>query len=89
MTSPPRKHGFAARPAAAQAADPENWIKASGTHAPGGHDATSFTARLTIDVTPEMRGRIKIAAFQRGLTLADMLRDLFAREFPDITGDAS
>ena len=25
-----------------------------------------FTARLTIDVTPDLRGRIKIAAFQRG-----------------------
>lgn len=88
MTSPPRKHGFAARPAAAQAADPEIWIKAPETQAPRGQDAASFAARLTIDVTPEMRGRIKIAAFQRGLTVADMLRDLFAREFPDTTGDA-
>lgn len=89
MTSPPRKHGFATRPAAAQAADPESWIKAPETQEPRDHAATDFTARLTIDVTPEMRGRIKIAAFQRGLTVADMLRDLFIREFPDTTGDAS
>ena len=41
-----------------------------------------FTARLTIDVTPALRGRIKIAAFQRGLTVADMLRALLEREFP-------
>ena len=27
------------------------------------------------------------AAFQRGITVADMLRDLLAREFPDIGGD--
>ena len=30
---------------------------------------------------------IKIAAFRRGITVADMLRDLLAREFPDIGGD--
>ena len=48
-----------------------------------------FTARLTIDVTPELRGRIKVVAFQRGLTVADMLRDLLAREFPDKVGDVS
>lgn len=48
-----------------------------------------FTARLTIDVTPDLRGRIKIAAFQRGTTAADMLRDLLAREFPSPEGDAS
>ena len=41
-----------------------------------------FTARLTIDVTPACRGRIKIAAFARGQTVADMLRGLLDREFP-------
>jgi hypothetical protein len=38
------------------------------------------------DVTPELRARIKITAFQRGQTVADMLRDLFAREFPATNG---
>jgi hypothetical protein len=52
-------------------------------------DAAAFTARLTIDVTPELRGRIKIAAFRRGVTVADMLRDLLAREFPPTEGDPS
>lgn len=89
MTNQPRKHGFAVRPVASSPVDPEIWIKAPDAHALGDHDATDFTARLTIDVTPEMRGRIKIAAFQRGLTVADMLRDLFNREFPANTGDAS
>jgi chromosome partitioning protein len=42
-----------------------------------------FTARLTIDVTPALRGRIKITAFQRGLTVAERLRALLVREFPD------
>ena len=78
------KRGFAARPGTA-----EDWIKESGT-APGrSDDASTFTARLTIDVTPELRGRIKITAFGRGQTVADMLRDLLTHEFPEGPGDAS
>ena len=41
----------------------------------------AYTARLTIDVTSELRGRIKVAAFQRGVTVAEMLRELLEREF--------
>jgi hypothetical protein len=35
-----------------------------------------YTAHLTGDITLALRGRIKIAAFQRGVTVADMLRNL-------------
>lgn len=42
-----------------------------------------YTARLTIDVTPALRGRIKVIAFRGGLTAADMLRDLLEREYPE------
>ena len=78
------RRGFASRPA-----DADQWIKAAKS-APRAPDAGGFTARLTIDVTPELRGRIKIAAFGRGVTVADMLRDLLAREFPlDPEGDPS
>jgi hypothetical protein len=83
MSERPTRRGFAARPA-----DPEQWIKAADV-SPRDHDAAGFTARLTIDVTPDLRGRIKIAAFRRGVTVADMLRDLFAREFPSNPGDPS
>ena len=48
-----------------------------------------MSACLTIDVTPDQRARIKIAAFQRGVTVADMLRELLAREFPESNGDAT
>lgn len=41
------------------------------------------SARLTIDVTPALRGRIKVAAFRRGVTAAAMLRALLEREFPE------
>ena len=47
--------------------------------------ASLYTARLTIDVTPAMRGRIKVAAFQRGVTAVEMLRELLEREFPEGT----
>ncbi|MFZ2870996.1 hypothetical protein [Zavarzinia sp.] len=76
MTS---KRIFAARPG-----DAERWVKAPVPK--GRADARIFTARLTIDVTPALRGRIKIAAFARGLTVADMLRELLERHFPETDG---
>ncbi|MCM2449028.1 hypothetical protein GOZ80_08245 [Agrobacterium vitis] len=83
MTERPSRKGFAARPA-----DPDHWIKAAEAP-PRNGDAGGFTARLTIDVTPELRGRIKIAAFRRSVTVADMLREMLAREFPPTEGDPS
>jgi len=78
------KHGFASRPG-----DVESWIKTPDTPSPRATDTVGFTARLTIDITPALRGRIKIVAFQRGATVADMLRDLLAREFPADSGSPS
>lgn len=82
MTGRVGKRGFASRPG-----DAERWIKAAGTQPDGKTSGEAFTARLTIDITPALRGRIKVAAFRRGITVADMLRDLLAREFPSIDGD--
>ncbi len=42
----------------------------------------TFSARLTIDVTPDLRSRIKITAFERGVTVAYMLRLLLLKVFP-------
>jgi hypothetical protein len=84
MSERPGKRGFAARPG-----DAESWIKAPRTPSPCATGSAGFTARLTVDITPELRGRIKIAAFRRGVTVADMLRDLLAREFPADPGDPS
>ena len=47
----------------------------------GNGKANSYTARLTIDVTPALRSRIKVIAFQQGLTVAEMLRGLLEREY--------
>ncbi|MBR7653444.1 hypothetical protein KCX83_14060 [Brucella oryzae] len=84
MTSEPRKRSFASRPA-----DPEHWIKAAEPAVPPLPKDPAFTARLTIDITPELRGRLKIAAFKRGVTVTNMLRELLAREFPPSSGDPS
>lgn len=42
-----------------------------------------YTARLTIDVTPALRARIKLAAFAQGVTVAERLRALLEHEFPE------
>lgn len=67
---------FAARPSSA-----ESWVKAS----PAPFE-TRYTARLTIDVTPQLRARIKVYAFERDLTVADLLRSLLEREFGSSDG---
>ncbi|MCP3476448.1 hypothetical protein NLM33_40240 [Bradyrhizobium sp. CCGUVB1N3] len=83
MSERSTKRSFASRPG-----DPEHWIKAGEASPRRMDDAAAFTARLTIDVTPAQRGRIKVAAFDRGVTVADMLRELLAREFPTGTGES-
>jgi hypothetical protein len=76
VTGQSPKRAFAARPT-----DPESWIRDNEVP-PGRRPADgAFTA--------ELRGRIKVTAFQRGITVADMLRDLLAREFPASEGDPS
>ena len=84
MTRPPAKPGFASRPG-----NPDSWVRTADTPLAGKMVGEAFTARLTIDITPELRGRIKVAAFRRGVTVADMLRELLAREFPPTQGDPS
>jgi len=62
----------------------EAWVRAGdGNDLAALARAEVYTARLTLDVTPALRGRIKVAAFTRGITVADMLRALLEREFPE------
>jgi hypothetical protein len=82
MTEQPPKRGFVLRPG-----DPEAWVRSPETPAQRAA-AEEFSARLTIDVTPTLRGRIKVTAFRRGVTVAEMLRALLDREFPDDAGAA-
>ena len=83
MSVPRQSTRFAARPGS-----PDAWVRASGSDAPP-VKADPFDARLTVDITTALRGRIKVAAFSRGLTVADMLRTLLEREFGDDGTSAS
>ena len=76
-SSTPKRASIVRKPAAdpastwvRQADAPENVAKAS-----------IYTARLTVDVKPALRGRIKVIAFERGATAAEMLRELLEREY--------
>jgi hypothetical protein len=73
----PKRSAIGRRPAA----DPAStWVRQAD--APEIVAKTSiYTARLTIDVTPALRGRIKVIAFKRGVTAAEMLRELLEREY--------
>jgi hypothetical protein len=84
MKASNQKRAFAERPS-----DSDTWVRTPAPRPNNGAKADLFTARLTIDVAPELRGRIKVAAFQRGITVADMLRDLLSREFPENAGGAA
>ena len=67
------------------ATDPASaWVRHDDSAQPSGKTSV-YTARLTLDVSPGLRGRIKVIAFQQGITAADMLRALLEREYPEGT----
>ena len=74
-----RRVGIGARPPANPQA--EAWIRQGDGDALNKGDL--YTARLTLDITPAMRSRIKVSAFTQGVTVADLLRALLEREFPE------
>jgi hypothetical protein len=82
MSRRPAKRAFAAGPS-----DADTWVRTQQALSSRESEASLLTARLSIDVTPEQRSRIKVTAFRRGQTVADMLRELPAREYPDKGGD--
>lgn len=76
-----KRIGIGARPPANPHA--EAWIRQGDTTDLQKGDL--YTARLTLDVTPAMRARIKVSAFTQGVTVAELLRGLLEREFPENT----
>ena len=76
------------RPVAAPTA--ETWLRQGDGTANGSTTSRAdlYTARLTLDVTPALRGRIKVLAFRQGVTVANLLRQLLEREFPKHENDA-
>ena len=84
MTSPPATSAQRRAPIGRKpAADPAStWVRQADAPEAAAK-ASIHTARLTIDVTPALRGRIKVVAFRRGITAAEMLRALLEREFAE------
>lgn len=62
--------------------DAERWIHRSDPRTTATAKASLYTARLTVDVTPALRARIKLAAIAGQVTAAELLRTLLEREFP-------
>jgi hypothetical protein len=67
MSEHDSKRAFASCPS-----DAEAWVRRPESPPSRDAEPSLYTARLTIDVTPGQRSRIKVAAFQRGMTVADM-----------------
>ena len=74
-----KRISIGARPTANPQA--QAWIRQSDRAERG--KGNLYTARLTLDVTPALRARIKVAAFGEGVTVADMLRELLEGRFPE------
>lgn len=76
-----KRVGIGARPPANPHA--EAWVRHGDADGP--QKGYLYTARLTLDITPAMRARIKVSAFTQGVTVAELLRALLEREFPEKT----
>ena len=62
-------------------ASPDDWVK-SAKPLDREASATEPMKRFTIDVPVRFIARVKVACAQRGLKMADVLRELLEREFP-------
>ncbi|MBN8712801.1 MAG: chromosome partitioning protein ParB [Xanthomonadales bacterium] len=78
-----KRIGIGTRPPANPHA--EAWIRQGDAEALSKGDL--YTARLTLDVTPALRARIKVSAFTQGMTVANLLRGMLEREFPEHRGE--
>jgi hypothetical protein len=77
-----KKVSFAPKPA--KTAD--DWVQGSDIQPPtgAGDRATEKMKRFTIDVPASLHARIKVACAQRGTKMADEIRTILEKTFPDI-----
>lgn len=47
-----------------------------------GEKGDLYTSRLTLDITPELHRRIKLAAINSNKTMVELLRETLERAFP-------
>lgn len=84
MTPSDLERAFAAHPSGA-----DTWVQASPAKAANRNAKPNRLTELTIDVTPSLRGRIKVIPFRPGITVAEMLRGLLSGRSPDDAGGAA
>jgi hypothetical protein len=66
--------------AGGRSADRENPARPAATPAPAASEATK---RFTIDVPVALHTRIKTECARRGVKMADVVREMLEREFPE------
>lgn len=71
-----KRIGIGARPLADPQA--EAWVRQGAVIDNG--KVKRYSTRLTLDVTPALRTRIKLAAFDRGVTTAEMQREVLKQQ---------
>ncbi len=68
-----KKVNIAAKPKRVEAVEAEEWVKGS-----------SRMKRLTIDVPEDLHRRIKTSCAANGTKMADQIREILEREFPEM-----
>ena len=71
------------RRSALRTIEPETLVCSPSNERRRAAHAYVFTARLTVDLTPKLRSRIKAAARESDQSVAQMLRALLRREFSE------
>ena len=74
---------YSRRRSAPRVIEPETLVSSPRNEHRRVAQAYVFTARVTVDLTPKLRSRIKAAAREHDQSVAQMLRALLRREFPE------
>lgn len=70
-----KKVSFGTQPPPKPAVTPDNWVEGK---------AEEGTKRLTIDLPASLHKRVKIGCATREVKIADLVREFFEREFPEL-----
>lgn len=71
-----KKVTFGTKPQPKAQPDPDQWVESRATE-------EEPMKRLTIDLRESLHTRIKVTCAQRGVKMADAIREILEREFPE------
>jgi len=78
-----KKVAFGAKPQANKQMNPEEWVTARNGREDVQHEETGSMKRLTIDVSTSLHRRIKVQCAERDVKIADEVRALLEKHFPE------